>query len=262
VENRSLVSVIIPVYNGERYLAEAIESVLAQTYRPIEIVVVDDGSTDGSAEVAKGFHDNIRYVFQPNSGSPAARNTGLRMANGNVISFIDADDLWSNNKLSLQLKHLDNNSSAEIVLGHLQFLLYRITDSNKHGWEVSSDPQITLNLGSGVFRKSVFDKVGLFDETLHYCDDWDWFMRAKELGVSMLIHKEVTLLYRRHKHNLTNQKKMGDSYLIRIFKNSIDRRRQKSGLDRELSKVSSYKVEYSKQQDTSPGSKNEDCTEK
>ncbi|MFA6055620.1 MAG: glycosyltransferase family A protein [Thermodesulfovibrionales bacterium] len=259
--NNPLTSVIIPVYNGERYLAEAIESVLAQTYRPIEIIVVDDGSTDGSADVAKGFHDNIRYVFQPNSGPPAARNTGLRMANGNVIGFIDADDLWSNNKLSLQLERLDNNSSAEIVLGHLQFLLYRITDS-KHEWEVSSDPQIALTLGSGVFRKSVFDKVGLFDETLYYGDDWDWFMRARELGVSMLIHKEVTLFYRRHKHNLTNQKKIGDTYIIRILKNSIDRRRHKSGLDRELSKVSSYKEEYNKQQDTSAGSKNEDCTEK
>ena len=261
IMNDPLISVIIPVYNGERYLAESIETVLAQTYRPIEIIVVDDGSTDSSANIAKGFRDTIRYVFQPNSGPAGARNTGLRMATGSVMSFIDADDLWNTNKLSLQIELLYNNPSAEIILGHLQFLLYRSTEG-KHEWAVSSDPQIALSLGTGVFRKSLFDKVGLFDETLHYGDDWDWFMRARELGVLMLIHKEVTLFYRRHRHNLTNQKKMGDAYIIRIFKNSIDRRRLKSGSVIELSKISSYREENCEQHHNSAGSGNEGQTEK
>ena len=256
----SLISVIIPVYNGEQYLSEAIESVLAQTYRPIEIIIVDDGSTDGSADIARGFHDTIRYVFQPNSGPSAARNTGLKIATGKVISFIDADDLWSTDKLSSQIELMDNNLSAEIVLGHLQFLLYRNAD-DKHGWTVSSDPQLALNLGAGIFRKSAFDKVGLFDEMLRYGDDWDWFMRARELGLQILIDEGVTLFYRRHRHNLTNQKTIGDAYIIRVFKNSLDRRRLKSGSVRELSKISSYSEGYGRQHN-SPGSGKEDQEEK
>jgi len=247
----ALASVIIPVYNSERYLSEAIESVLVQTYRPIEIIVVDDGSTDSSADIAKGFHDAICYVFQPNSGPSVARNAGLKIATGSIISFIDADDVWSTDKLSRQIKQMDSNLSAEIVLGHLQFLLYQNSDG-KCGWTVSSDPRLALNLGAGIFRKSAFEKVGLFDETLRYGDDWDWFMRARELGLHILIDKEVTLFYRRHKHNLSNQKKMGDASIIRVFKNSLDRRRLKSGSVRELSKISSYGEEYNILNGTTP----------
>ena len=104
MQDKPLVSAIIPVYNCERYLAEAIESVLAQTYRPIGIIVVDDGSTDGSADVAKSFTDpQVRYFYQPNSGQGAARNQGTNLARGSFFTFLDADDLWTDNKLELQL---------------------------------------------------------------------------------------------------------------------------------------------------------------
>jgi len=97
--SRELVSAIIPVYNGERFLPEAVRSIMRQDHRKIEIIVVDDGSTDGSARVAACF--NVRYLFQPNRGAPAARNTRLKAASGDVIAFLDVDDLWSDDKIRM-----------------------------------------------------------------------------------------------------------------------------------------------------------------
>jgi glycosyltransferase involved in cell wall biosynthesis len=235
------VSVITPVYNGEAFLAEAVESIQQQNYHPLEIIIVDDGSTDDTARIAVSFKGNIRYVYQPNSGPPAARNRGLRMARGNVIGFLDADDLWSENKLDLQLAYLAEDSSVEIVLGRTQLMQLTRGVDGKPEFEVSSDPSIALNLGSALFRKSVFDKVGLFDETLYHCDDWDWFMRARELDITMMIHQEVTRLYRRHERNITNQIELGNQYTIKMLKKSLDRRRQKNnGVATSLPKLSAY----------------------
>ena len=103
MKNKYFISSIIPVYNGEKFLAPAIESIIKQSYSPIEIIIIDDGSTDATAEVVKNFKDqNIIYIYQPNSGAPVARNKGLSMAKGNIISFLDADDLWPIDKLKLQ----------------------------------------------------------------------------------------------------------------------------------------------------------------
>ena len=113
IENDNLVSVIIPVYNGELYLDEAIESALGQPYRPIEVIVVDDGSTDGSAEVAKQFDSPMRYCFQPNAGLGAARNKGISLAQGSFFAFLDADDLWLENKLTRQMALFDKNPELD-----------------------------------------------------------------------------------------------------------------------------------------------------
>ncbi|MBD3561475.1 glycosyltransferase family 2 protein, partial [Planktothrix sp. FACHB-1355] len=119
-DNSLFVSAIIPVYNGEKYLAEAIKNVKNQDYQPLEIIVIDDGSTDRTPEVAAAFKDSIRYVSQPNSGPAAARNHGIRIANGDVIAFLDVDDLWSDDKLKLQANYLANNPSVGIVQGLIQ----------------------------------------------------------------------------------------------------------------------------------------------
>lgn len=235
------VSVIIPVYNGDAFLAEAIESILQQDYAPLEIITVDDGSTDGSAKVATSFKDVVRYVYQPNSGTAAARNTGVQMARGDIIGFLDQDDLWPAGKLALQLTRLADHPSVEIVLGHKQLMWLTGIEDGRLGFEIFSDPQIALNLGCALFRISVFDKVGFFDETLYYVDDWDWFMRARELGVPMVIHHEVTLISRRHKHNMSNRVDLGNLYAIRMLKKSLHRRRQQNnGLAMSLPKLSDF----------------------
>src|SRR5919205_4589183 len=96
--------VIIPVYNGESYVAEAIESILDQTYRPAEVIVVDDGSTDNTAEVVKRFGDVVQYHHQPNRGAGAARNRGVELSHGEFLAFLDADDLWHKDKLAHQIQ--------------------------------------------------------------------------------------------------------------------------------------------------------------
>ena len=120
MKSKPLVSVIIPVYNREKYLAEAIESVLAQTYRPIEVIVVDDGSTDGSADIAKRFGSPVRYYFQPNSGAGAARNRGIAVARGSFLAFLDSDDLWVEDKLTHQMAAFERHSDVDIVSGHVR----------------------------------------------------------------------------------------------------------------------------------------------
>src|SRR5512143_601373 len=188
--SKGLVSVIIPVYNGEHFLREAVQSVMRQNYQNIEIVVVDDGSTDESARIAAGL--NVRYLFQPNRGAPAARNRGLQAARGEVITFLDVDDLWSDDKLQLQLGHFNQDASVQIVLGHTQMAKVIGFENGKHECRECSGPTCAMDMVSASFRKSVFDKVGFFDESQRYCDDLDWFMRARELGIHILVHPEVT----------------------------------------------------------------------
>lgn len=224
--NKSLVSVIIPVYNGETFLAGAIECIKRQAYQRLEIIIVDDGSTDATARIASNTKGDVRYVYQPNSGSPSARNKGLKLARGNVIAFLDADDLWPENKLEFQLALLSKDPALEVVLGYLQYIRSSQGGDGEPKFEKHPNPRPEPNLGAAMFRKSAFDKVGFFDEELPYCDDVDWFMRAKELGISMLIHKETTLYYRRHERNMTNQRDLHRSYFATVIKKALDRKRK------------------------------------
>src|SRR5581483_6264857 len=114
-----LVSVILPVYNGEKYLAAALDSVRAQTHRSFEIIVVDDGSTDGSAAVAARYPE-VKYAYQSNGGISAARNCGIRLAVGDVFALLDADDLWLPDKLERQLAALYGAAAPDLVFGHVR----------------------------------------------------------------------------------------------------------------------------------------------
>lgn len=232
-----LVSVIIPVYNGEAFLADAVASIRSQSYEPMEIIVVDDGSTDGTAAVARQLAGAVQYICQPNSGPPAARNRGLKTARGDVIAFLDVDDLWSENKLEIQLERLARTPPADLVLGHIQLMMLNGRVDGRPVFVPWEEPKLALSVGAALIRRSVFDRVGLFDESLRYCDDCDWFMRARECGVSLQIHKDVTQYYRRHENNITNQQSIGNRYTIEALKRSIDRRRHQNA-DRAASQPS------------------------
>jgi glycosyltransferase involved in cell wall biosynthesis len=235
------VSVIIPVYKGEAFLLEAVESIQRQHYDPLEIIIIDDGSTDSTAEIAVGLKGDVHYIYQPNSGPSAARNRGLRIARGNVIGFLDVDDLWTENKMSLQLEHLAKEPSLEIVLGLTQRMQMTGFENGKVTFREWADPEIALHLGSALFRKSVFDKVGLFDESMKHCEDWDWFMRAKELHIPMMVYKEVTYYYRRHDKNITNDTKTGFKSALTMLRQSLHRRRdQGNGEVAQLPGVSDF----------------------
>jgi len=219
------VSVIVPVYNGEAFLREAIQSIQRQDWGAAEIVIVDDGSTDRTGEIATGFGDIVRYVQQPNLGAAAARNRGIKMAVGSVIAFLDADDLWLEHTLSLQLQVLQANPSLQMVRGHTRRIHRVAVPSGASQWGSLGEAWPALSLGSAIMRKPVFDRVGYLDESLAFNEDVDWFMRAKETGIATMLHGEVVQLYRRHEHNITNNRVLNRTSFLRTLKNTIERRR-------------------------------------
>lgn len=220
------VSVIIPAYNCERFIVEAVESVKRQNHRPLEIIIVDDGSTDGTSAHVKNLGEDIRYVHQSNRGPAAARNKGIDMANGEVIAFLDADDYWPEHKIEIQLARMDRDPRVEVVLGRIQCSGTLTEADRKLRFEGPDNTMININLGSGIFRKSVFDKVGAFDESLRHYEDHDWFLRAREKNVSMVILEDITLYYRRHENSMSRRKSKKDPTMIQVLKKSLNRRRQ------------------------------------
>jgi glycosyltransferase involved in cell wall biosynthesis len=232
VIDESTISVIIPVFNGERYLGEALDSVRRQTSPPAEIIVVDDGSTDGTAGIVAARQPGVRFVRQTNRGPHAAQNTGLGLARGPLLAFLDADDVWPADKLQVQVGRFIDEPSLEIVLGHIQ--LYRPRSPGATGVEPEFEPYLepfpgSTCFGSALFRRSVFDKVGVLNESMVYGADLDWFLRARETGVTMRMVDHVCLHYRLHGGNLTRDRRMRNHYLLKVIKTALDRRRRPAG---------------------------------
>ncbi|MGD1906786.1 MAG: glycosyltransferase family 2 protein [Leptolyngbyaceae cyanobacterium] len=223
------ISVIIPVYNGAKFLPEAIANVEAQGRSDLEIIVIDDGSTDDTAAVAQALGDRIRYTHQSNQGPAAARNRGLEIAEGAFIAFLDVDDQWPAEKLDHQLAAFATNPQLEIVNGYVQMM--QAVPRTDGGWDFQPRhaPLVSFNLGSALFRKSVFETVGNFDASQIHSEDVDWFMHARELGVAMVVLEEVTLLYRKHGDNLTGDRSENLKGFLHALHKSIRRRQQQGG---------------------------------
>lgn len=228
-----LVSVIIPVYNGEKYLAEAIESVLAQAHRPIEIIVVDDGSSDHSADVARSFPETVRYYYQNNSGSAAARNKGVQEARGSLLAFVDADDLWVKEKLSLQMPMLEADPAPDMVFGHVsQFFSPDLDQAVRKKVVCPEGKMPGYHVGTLLIRRETFLQVGLFNPALQCGEFLDWSFRAKEKGLKELMLPEVLMKRRIHSSNMgivKSNTRTDNSHAdyVRILKASLDRRRNK-----------------------------------
>ncbi|MCJ7525705.1 MAG: glycosyltransferase family 2 protein [Candidatus Aminicenantes bacterium] len=220
------ISVIIPVFNGAPFLAEAVASIHAQQIPVNEIIIVDDGSTDETAAVAAGLGKGLRYIYQPNQGPHAAQNTGLALAQGEVIAFLDADDRWPTDKLSVQLPLLLSDLHPAIVLGFLQYIRLRETAGGKCEYLPFLEPFFGANcFGAALFRRETFAKVGQLDGAMTCGGDVDWFLRAREQGLVMAAVSSVTLFYRLHPGNITRHKTQRDHFLLQALKQSLDRRR-------------------------------------
>jgi glycosyltransferase involved in cell wall biosynthesis len=222
------VSVIIPVYNGERFLAEAIQSVLDQTRPADEIIVVDDGSTDGTAHIVADLAATaavpIRYGYQANQGPAAARNTALRQAQGALIAFQDADDLWSAEKLAIQVALCRRYPQAHAVIGYSH--IHDTAPEGTSSTRVSSRPGPILLLQEGLFRREIFDLVGRLDPRLRTGEDIAWFLHAFELPLEIIVHADVVLTYRRHPDSLTGSPAASQRQLLLALQRSMVRRRQ------------------------------------
>jgi len=196
------VSVIVPVRDGERYLAEALGSILAQTHAPAEVIVVDDGSTDDTAGVAAGFGAPVRLVEQAPAGVSAAMNHGLGEATGALVASLDADDLWVADKLALQVAALEADQSLDIVFGYAEpFVSPDLSPAERATLAVPAGPLPGWSKGSMLARRAALDRVGPFDEALRLGDFVDWHARAVDAGLRMQMLPEVVLRRRLHATN-------------------------------------------------------------
>ena len=227
--NRSLVTVIIPVYNGEKYLAEAVESIYRQNYEPLEIIIVDDGSTDDTARVAMGLGRDIHYIFQQNAGPASARNTGIVASRGEIIVFLDSDDFWPPGRLTVTVRYFDQHPEVGYLLGKQMMFVEpgcAVPPWMKSKW--LSEPQDASNTAVLAARKVTFDRVGLFNSEYRSGEDTEWFVRASEAGVPMARLPEIILHRRIHGQNLSGHIiQMRKANLMRIARESIRRRQER-----------------------------------
>ena len=227
------VSVIIPLFNAERFFARAIHSIRNQGIEPLEILVVDDGSTDASLEIARELardYPPMRVWSQPNRGPSSARNAALRQARGELLFFLDADDEYAPGAWKFLLEQfavLQKNEGVStqtplVIRGKLQHLLFQ-----KDSWQLYGEPCDLTVVNTNLYTRPVFDVVGFFDEDLRSCEDTDWLIRAQDLQIPMPQHEKVTLYYRRHDANLTLDKALAKSNRLLMFKKRLDRQRAK-----------------------------------
>jgi len=235
VSSAPLVSVIIPAYNAERYLGEAIESVLGQTYAPLETIVVDDGSTDGTAEVAAAY-PGVAVISQKNAGPAIARNRGFAASTGELIAFHDADDAMVPEKIEVQVECLLADDGIGVVMGEQEVVVEE--GSELPFWVEGSSAQELMPTRPAAYsdgplihpmtmlmRRSVFELVGPFDDTVCPAEDIDWALRSIEMGVETARLPRVILRRRVHPQSLTQDVAASRAGLFRAFKARIERHR-------------------------------------
>lgn len=196
------VSVIVPVYNGADTLEGALASILAQGCTDLEVIVVDDGSTDASAAVASRYGPPVRCLRRANGGPSAARNQGLDLARGRFVSFLDADDTWPAGRLRHHLDLFARHPETDIVIGATW--TYSAPGADGRALPLLPAPLIQHQLGSATYRRKIFDRVGSLDETLRYGEDLDWFRRALAAGAALRLTGEVALEYRMRPGSLSD----------------------------------------------------------
>jgi glycosyltransferase involved in cell wall biosynthesis len=222
------ISVIIPAYNSCKWIEEAIVSANQQSLVPAEIIVIDDGSTDGTSAVIDTIEVDVIYERQVNQGVAAALNRGLDKASGSLIAFLDADDYWAPAKLSLQSRFLEQNAQHDMVFGRMQgFLSPDLNAEQRARLDFSEEPSAACVRGTGLFRREAFDRVGQFDTSLRVGEFVDWFLRAKDDGISSGSVNDIVLFRRWHASNMTlsANKERGD--YIKLF--NAWRQRQPNG---------------------------------
>lgn len=222
---RPLVSVVIPAFNAEAFVAEAIESALAQDYEPREVIVVDDGSTDRTSAVASSYP--VRCVTQPNGGQAAARNAGVAFCRGPLVAFLDADDLWMPGKLSGQVAYLMAHPEVGYVLCRMQRVLMpgaRWPPGTPVDW--FEQPQAGTLPSAALVRRPTLDRVGPFEPRFRHGSDTDWQARAADAGVRWRLLPDVLVQYRIHGANHSYDNLGMKREMFALLRSSLERKRQ------------------------------------
>lgn len=222
-----LISVIIPAYNNGHYLREAIDSVLTQDYPDVELIVIDDGSTDDTADVLATYAGRLASRFQRNAGMASARNAGYRLSSGSFIAFLDSDDYYTPGRLSLQMAAFEQDPALDCVQGHLeQFVSPELPPEFAQGIRGDTAAVLAAPMASTtLIRRAAFERVGPWDERLNVGIEMDWYARLRESGMSYRMLEQVLLRRRIHRTN-TNLRCAGEqSERIAVLKTILDRRR-------------------------------------
>ena len=221
------ISVIIAVRNGEKYIGDAIRSIISQQYEPIEIIVVDGKSEDSTVSIASSYRD-VRVISQTHLSLADARNIGVDSARGNLIAFLDSDDIWAPRKLATQVRYLQEHTEIIAVIALLSFFRdsghkidSRYIDRFEREW-------VGYTPGTLVVRKEDFLDIGYFYPTYSIGCDTDWFARVLDANIPLAIIPKVLLYKRVHDRNLSLNSKVCRNEVFSILRESLDRKREKS----------------------------------
>jgi glycosyltransferase involved in cell wall biosynthesis len=219
------ISVVIPAYNCARYLGEAIGSALAQEPRPLEIIVVDDGSSDGSGDIAASFGPPVLCIRQENQGEPGARNRALSAISGNWFASLDGDDVMPPGALARQLAVLDAHPDAWAISGAMQYFMdgADATDGARRRY---SPLLIPLTVSTTLFRAEILTRIGPFDTRIPIGSDLDWLKRIREAGIEFVSHDGLVLQVRRHAANMTRHAGAVHAAFFNAIRSSLQRQRQ------------------------------------
>lgn len=224
-----MISVIIPTYNRHSFLKKAVQSVLKQSFKNFELIIVDDGSDDGTKKLVQSFCDErIRYFYQKNQGVSSARNKAVIESRGDLIAFLDSDDYWKGKKLEKQLKFMESTSS---IISHTQELWYRrgkILNQKKEHRKSSGNlfakslEMCSISISTVMMKKSLFEIVGLFDENLPSCEDYDLWLRVTSRYPVFLLDEELTIKDGGRPDQLSHRIPMLDRFRIQSICKSLE----------------------------------------
>ncbi len=239
------VSVIIPTYNRSDLVCNAVDSVLAQTFSNYELIVVDDGSTDGTEKKMRKYSGKLKYIYQNNKGVSSARNRGIRESSSEYICFLDSDDLWKKRKLEIQFDEMKKNPEFHISYTDEIWIRngLRVNPRKKHKkfsgdlFEKSLEMCI-ISASSVMIKREIFDKVGYFDENLEVCEDYDLWLRISKDYPVHFIDKPLIIKYGGHKDQLSHKYWGNDRFRVysieKLLKNESLEPRQKNLAVKEL----------------------------
>jgi len=221
-----LVSIIICVRNGERYLSEALQSVTKQTYDNRQIIIVDGQSTDNTANIAKSTAQ-VRYLWQHNSGIANAYNLGIEAAQGEYVAFLSHDDSWASNKLSTQIHHMLQHPDIQYCITKFKYFIEPgCTPPSGFKRELLYGEHVGRIMETLVAKRTLFSEIGLFDPTLSTGEDLDWYARANDHNVPMCIIPQVLLRKRVHADNLSLNNSTNNQNLLTALRRTITRKQQ------------------------------------
>ena len=227
-----LISVIIPAYNHAQFVEEAVESVLSQTYKHLEVIVVDDGSTDDTRDILKKYQNKLTYIFQKNNGQSSARNHGIRTGKGTYIAFLDSDDLWLPEKLELQMEVMSQNQTIGLVSCGAYIINPKgriedewIREEYQTREKLLRDLQtrkLFLNTSCVLVKRMCLDRVGEFKEGLGFAEDWDLWLRIARHYEVRIIRKPLIKCRKHDGFKGYQQVKIMRSSICRIINDNLN----------------------------------------